>query len=417
MEFAMQKKGIVGDGKMLCPCAQCENKFHLDVKTIEYHIVVEGFVNRYTVWYFHGEPREQFEAVEPSQNRNEVEMREMLQDAFFQEMRGDNVQISSDSYFTKFEEIMEDARRPLYNSCENYSKLSFMVHMFQLKCLHKWSNKSFLDVFALFKNVLPKGNTIPPNWYESKKMMSDLGLDYKKIHACPNDCILLINEFETLNYCPKCGASRWRNDKKKKKNVPVKILRHFPLISRLQRLFMSTKTSSSMTWHFDIPYSDDGKLSHPWDSVAWKYFDTQYPIFSRDPHNIRLGLDIKLPDGFSSNIPRQVQVKERKIVGLKSHDCHVLMQQLFALAMRGSLSTQVATVLNEYCTFFRELYGKLVDVKILELLEMEIPVILSKLERIFSSAFFDVIVHLTIDLVTEGKLEGPVQYRWMYPIE
>ncbi|KAG9450323.1 hypothetical protein H6P81_010288 [Aristolochia fimbriata] len=89
--------------------------------------------------------------------------------------------------------------------------------------------------------------------------------------------------------------------------------------------------------------------------------------------------DIKLPEGFSSNISRQVQVKEHKIVGLKSHDCHVLMQQLLPLAMRGSLSTQVSTVLNEYCTFFRELCGKVVDVKTLELLEMEIPMILCKL--------------------------------------
>ncbi|KAG9447602.1 hypothetical protein H6P81_013730 [Aristolochia fimbriata] len=195
-------------------------------------------------------------------------MREMLQDAFFQHTGGDNMQISGDPYFTKFEELMEDAKRPLYDGCENYSKLSFMVHMFQLKCLHKWSNKSFSDVLALFKDVLSKDNTIPPDWYESKKMMSDLGLDYKKIHACPNDCILFMNEFESLNYSPKCGASRWRDNNKKKKNVSVKILRHFPLIPRLQRLFMSTKTSSSMTWHFDTPYSDDGKLSHPRDFVT-----------------------------------------------------------------------------------------------------------------------------------------------------
>lgn len=35
---------------------------------------------------------------------------------------------------------------------------------------------------------------------------------------------------------------------------------------------------------------------------------------------------IKVPSGYSSNIMKLVSVKELKLVGLKSHDCHVLMQ-------------------------------------------------------------------------------------------
>ena len=37
---------------------------------------------------------------------------------------------------------------------------------------------------------------------------------------------------------------------------------------------------------------------------------------------------IKVPDGYSSNISRCVQLNEKKVNGLKSHDCHVLKQQL-----------------------------------------------------------------------------------------
>ena len=50
-------------------------------------------------------------------------------------------------------------------------------------------------------------------------------------------------------------------------------------------------------------------------------------------------------------------------------------------------------------------------------LENKIVVILCKLERIFPPAFFDVMVHLAIHLPREAMLAGPVQYRWMYPIE
>ena len=42
---------------------------------------------------------------------------------------------------------------------------------------------------------------------------------------------------------------------------------------------------------------------------------------------------VKVPQGYSSNIKSLVQLKELKLVGLKSQDCHVLMQQLLAVAI------------------------------------------------------------------------------------
>jgi len=46
-----------------------------------------------------------------------------------------------------------------------------------------------------------------------------------------------------------------------------------------------------------------------------------------------------------------------------------------------------------------------------------IVIILCKLEQIFPPAFFDIMVHVAIHLPREAELAGPVQYRWMYPIE
>ena len=95
---------------------------------------------------------------------------------------------------------------------------------------------------------------------KAKKMIKDLGLDYKKIDACPNDCILFWKEYKNIESCPKCGTSRWQINENanigpeeietpvKTKKIPTKILRYFSLILRIQRLFMSSKTSSSMRW-------------------------------------------------------------------------------------------------------------------------------------------------------------------------
>jgi hypothetical protein len=32
----------------------------------------------------------------------------------------------------------------------------------------------------------------------------------ERIHACPNDCILYRNEYNDLDKCPKCNASRYK---------------------------------------------------------------------------------------------------------------------------------------------------------------------------------------------------------------
>jgi hypothetical protein len=47
----------------------------------------------------------------------------------------------------------------------------------------------------------------------------------------------------------------------------------------------------------------------------------------------------------------------------------------------------------------------------------DIPVILCKLEKIFSLAIFDIMIHVAIHLPREAELTGLVQFRWMYPIE
>ncbi|KAH0721508.1 hypothetical protein KY284_006538 [Solanum tuberosum] len=66
-----------------------------------------------------------------------------------------------------------------------------------------------------------------------------------------------------------------------------------------------------------------------------------YTLSPEDKHNLCLFLkNLKVPDGFSSNISQCVNLKDHKISGLKSHDCHVLLQHLLPLALRGMLSKE-----------------------------------------------------------------------------
>ena len=127
--------------------------------------------------------------------------------------------------------------------------------------------------------------------------------------------------------------------------------------------------------------------------------------------------DVAVPDGYASNISRRVNMKERKISGLKSHDNHILMQQLFPIALRGSMSSHVTRPLIKLAYFFREICSKTLTVSDIVTVEADIAVTLCELEKIFPSSFFTVMVHLVIHLAAEAKIGGPVHYRWMYPIK
>ncbi|XP_071931860.1 uncharacterized protein [Coffea arabica] len=124
---------------------------------------------------------------------------------------------------------------------------------------------------------------------------------------------------------------------------------------------------------------------------------------------------IKFPDGYAANISKCV--KDGKLMGLKTHDYHVLLQRLIPAGIRGYLCKEVNEAIFELSEFFRDLCSKTLKMDDLERLEKNAPLILCKLEKIFPPAFFDIMIHLIVHLPKEAKLGGPVHPRWMFPFE
>jgi hypothetical protein len=126
---------------------------------------------------------------------------------------------------------------------------------------------------------------------------------------------------------------------------------------------------------------------------------------------------VKYPDGYAANISRFVNTRNGRLSGLKSHDCHVLLQRVLPIGMRGFVDKDISIILFELGSFFQDLCSRTLRRSDLEKLEERIVIILCKLEKFFPPAFFDVMVHLVVHLPREEILGEPVQYRWMYPIE
>jgi len=127
--------------------------------------------------------------------------------------------------------------------------------------------------------------------------------------------------------------------------------------------------------------------------------------------------NVKMLDGYSSNISRCIDDQNSSIFGLKSYDCHTLLQHLLLIVIHNILPNQVTVVLVEFCLFFKELCCKRLNISDIDKLQNWIVLTLYHLEILLSPSFFTVMIHLTCHLVEEVKLGGPMHYRWMYPIE
>jgi len=93
--------------------------------------------------------------------------------------------------------------------------------------------------------------------------------------------------------------------------------------------------------------------------------------------------EVKFPDGFASNITRCVNAEGTSVQGLKTHDCHILLQRILLVAMRGFLDHDIFEAIAEVGKNFRELCSRTLDKDVLAEMKKEIPIILVKLEKIF----------------------------------
>ncbi|KAL5578927.1 hypothetical protein UlMin_011369 [Ulmus minor] len=126
---------------------------------------------------------------------------------------------------------------------------------------------------------------------------------------------------------------------------------------------------------------------------------------------------VKFPDGFASNLSKNVAQNDSRLLGLKSHDCHVIMQRLLPVGCRSLVNKNIWSTIVELCTFFNQLCASTVNVSDMVEAQNQLVLILCKLERIFPPAFFELMIHLVLHLPEEAILGGPVHMRWMYPFE
>ncbi|KAL0537169.1 hypothetical protein IC582_026139 [Cucumis melo] len=185
-----------------CPRLKCGNCEKHSRKAVRDHLYVNGIDESYKIWFWHGEelPNSSFyresskfdtHTCEENDVGNVKEIIEVAHEEYSKDPNG-------------FENLLIDAEKPLYEGCKKYTKLSTLVKLYNLKVRYGWSDTSFLELFKTLKEILPTTNELPNLLYEAKKTLGALGMEYEKIHACPNNR----KEFANATSCPECSQSR-----------------------------------------------------------------------------------------------------------------------------------------------------------------------------------------------------------------
>ncbi|XP_071687958.1 uncharacterized protein [Rutidosis leptorrhynchoides] len=253
-----------GNTAISYPCKKCKNaRWYADSTDIKSHLIAHGFMRGYTCWSFHGESLADLNpSVSDNDTDNEDDSYNSDNNVNFDDMfddldMEDNV---ADKYHDILQQLFVDAEKPLYTGCMNFSKLSAVIQLVNLKSNNGWSDTSFTSLLELLNKMLPEGNELPVSTCQAKKLM------YKR--GKPTDNV---------------------DSDVSENGPPAKLLWYLPIIPRLKRLFVNEKDAKLLRWHAE-DRKNDGKMRHLADSLQWKNFDKDFEEFGDEIRNIRFGL-------------------------------------------------------------------------------------------------------------------------------
>jgi hypothetical protein len=161
--------------------------------------------------------------------------------------------------------LEDSATTPLFANAQ-LSTMSATLLILNCLRIRGANNTLISELFTLLsKSVLPAINSLLSTEYAASKMLRQLGLSYELIHACSGGCVLFRGvENESLTECLKSNKPRFK--RVGKSFVPSEVLRYFPLIPWLQRLYSTPAMAALMTWHWE-GRSRDGMIWHVVDAL------------------------------------------------------------------------------------------------------------------------------------------------------
>ena len=130
---------------------------------------------------------------------------------------------------------------------------------------------------------------------------------------------------------------------------------------------------------------------------------------------LRLVASTAVPTGYSATLRKHVG--DGRLTALKSHDHHILLQQILPAAIRNLLDPGPRDAIMRIGHAFQRICAKVINPNDLEDMQSCVAEALCMLEVWFPPGFWDIMAHLPIHLVEEIYWCGPITARWCYPVE
>jgi hypothetical protein len=79
--------------------------------------------------------------------------------------------------------------------------LQVVTRLMAMKAKYNFSNNCYTDIINLIIDLIPSNHKMPKDLYQSKKIVSGLGMKYKNIDVCEDNCMLFWKEYEEATHC------------------------------------------------------------------------------------------------------------------------------------------------------------------------------------------------------------------------
>ncbi|KAL0316459.1 UNVERIFIED_CONTAM: hypothetical protein Sradi_5524100 [Sesamum radiatum] len=106
-----------------------------------------------------------------------------------------------------FFNVVHAADQPLCNDCTQ-SQLGVVAESVDIKADSHIIEQIYDRISKWANRILPSNHILLGDYYNTKKLVKDLGLPVKKIYACMNGCMLYWKDDVNLEYCKFYGEGR-----------------------------------------------------------------------------------------------------------------------------------------------------------------------------------------------------------------
>jgi hypothetical protein len=140
----------------------------------------------YEMWIFHGESGTRVIA----EDEHDYDVGDI--DRMDEMLRAIQAEVTEDPPTSKVEaffKLLKTSQELLHEHTE-VTLLAFITRLMAIKFKYFFYNNCYNDLMKLISDILWKPHKVPKNMYQSKKMMSALGLKYEKANIYLDNCMI-----------------------------------------------------------------------------------------------------------------------------------------------------------------------------------------------------------------------------------